>query len=330
MELREPPRVPNRRPGDAATRWLLFLILFLLVGLSLWLYLSPGSAAIDPSAAARHREVAAKLQAAGALDEAAVLYAAYLRDAGASDDQQARIAYSLGTNYMQSGQYDKALRWFYEAEILGAGELQEELSSHIVHCLERLGRHHAAQAALENRVQLDPDRVQRPESDPIVARVGQTQIHRSEVLRALDALPPEIASNFTTPAGQQELLKKFVADELLWRKAVKLEYDRDPEVESRQAELLKQLAVTRFVEKEVLEKIQIDQADLQNFFTANRDRYQESSDEGQAREVTFDQVRQQVERDYQMVKMQSAYAELVDTELSTQDVELFPERMGDG
>jgi tetratricopeptide (TPR) repeat protein len=330
MELREPPRGVDRQMTDKTSRGLLILILALLLALSLWLYLRPGSARTDLSTAARHREVAAKLQAAGALDEAAQLYAAYLQDSGAPDDQRARIAYSLGTNYMQSGDYEQALRWFYETEVLGAGDLSDELSSRIVHCLERLGRHHAAQAALENRVQMDPEGVRRAEDDPVVARLGQTQIYRSEVMRALDSLPPEVASNFASPEGQQELLKKYVADELLWRQAVKLEYDRDPEVARRQTEVLKQLAVARFVEREVFDKIQVDEADLQNYFAANQDRYQQSQDGAEAQEVTFDQVRQRVERDYQMFKMSAAYNELIDTELSTQDVELFPEKMGDG
>ncbi len=161
MDLREPPSVAHRQMTDKTSRGLLILILALLLALSLWLYLRPGSARTDLSTAARHREVAAKLQAAGALDEAAQLYAAYLQDSGAPDDQRARIAYSLGTNYMQSGDYEQALRWFYETEVLGAGDLSDELSSRIVHCLERLGRHHAAQAALENRVQMDPEGVRR-------------------------------------------------------------------------------------------------------------------------------------------------------------------------
>lgn len=330
MDLRQPPRVADRRSANVTSTWLLILILVLLVGLSLWTFLEAGSSGTTQSAAQTHRQVAAKLQAAGALDEAAQLYAAYLRESDAPDDQRARIAYSLGTNYMQSGRYDKALRWFYETEILGAGDLADELSSRIVHCLERLGRHHAAQAAVESRVQLDPDGVERPADDPVVARVGQTQIHRSEVMRSLDSLPREVASSFSTPAGQQELLRKYVADELLWRKAVKLEYDRDPEVSSRQAELLKQLAVTRFVEKEVLEKILVDEADLQNYFAANRDRYRQNQGEAATEEVSLEQVRQQVERDYRMIKMQSAYGDLIDSELATQDVELYPERMGDG
>ena len=330
MDLRQPPVESRDRSSDRSQRWLLLVILTLLVALVAGLLVVPSSTRKSGAAAERHREVAARLQAAGALDEAAALYADYLEESQAPDAQRARIAYSLGTNYMEIGQFDKALRWFYETEVLGAGELADELASKVVHCLERLGRHHAAQTALERRSRLDTDEVQRPESDPVVARVGQREIRRSEVLRSLDSLPPEIVDSFSTPAGQAELLEKFVADELLWHKARKLEYDRDPEVQRRHAELLKQLAVTRFVETEVLAQIEIDQADLLNYFAANRQRYQPREGEADAAEITLDEVRSQVERDYQMVKMQSAYRELIDSELAAQDVELFPERMGDG
>lgn len=330
MDLREPPSIAERPSADRTTRGLLAVIIVLLIGLAVVVYLRSGSTTRDRSSADRHREVAAKLQAAGALDEAAELYAAFLDDSEAPDEQRARIAYSMGRNYMESGAYDKALRWFYEAEILGPGELSQELSSHIVQCLERLGRHHAAQEALSTRARMPTEDAERPESDPVVARVGETEIRRSQVLQALDSLPPEIAAGLRTAEGQQELLRKYVADELLWRKAVKLEYDRDPEVLRRQAELLKQLAVTRFVEREVLAKIEVDATDLENYFLANRDRYERGRAGEAAKEVTFDQVRAQVERDYQMLKMQAAYKDLVESEMATQDIELFPERLGDG
>ena len=93
--------------------------------------------------------------------------------------------------------------------------------------------------------------------------------------------------------------------------------------------MLKQLAVTRFVEQEVLQQIKVDETDLVNYFEANRDRYQQQADAGGEREVTFEQVRQLVEGDYQMIKMQAAYNELIESELAAQDVELFPERMID-
>lgn len=330
MELREPPISGRPQSVDVLTRWLLVTILLGVLGVWVWLVLGPRHNPRNAAVAERHREVAAKLQAAGALDEAARLYESYLDGAGPDDEKRARIAYSLGSNYMQIGQYETALRWFYEAETLGAGDLADELSSGIVHSLERLGRHHAAQAALEGRVALGEDETRHPEEDPVVARIGEMEIRRSRVRRALDSVPPEIASNFTTPEGQRELLNKVVSDELLWRKAVKLEYDQDPEVERRQTEILKQLTVARFVEKEVLDKIRVDESDLQNYFATHRDRYQPDSAGESSEEVTFEQARPMVERDYRMIKMESAYNDFLEAELSTQDVELFPEAMGDG
>ena len=80
---------------------------------------------------------------------------------------------------------------------------------------------------------------------------------------SLDELPPELAQSITGPEQRQEFLRKYVADELLWRKAQKLEYDRDDEVLRRHAALLKQLAVTAFVEQEVVRKIEVDEEDLE-------------------------------------------------------------------
>jgi tetratricopeptide (TPR) repeat protein len=276
----------------------------------------------DPAAAEHAREVASKLKAAGALDQAAALYEVYLETTDADEKTRANVAYSLGSTYLENGRYEKALRWFYEAESLGVGALSDQLSKKIVHTLERLGRYHSAKAALGSRVQLKPeDQVQRAESDPVVAKIGGREIYRSEVLRTLDDLPPELAGQLQGQEG--ELLKKYVADELLWQKAVKLEYDKAPEVRRRYEALLKQLAVSKFVENEVVRRIEVDPADLKNYFEANRERYEKEGEK-------LEKMPPEVERDYRMSKIQAAYNEIIEQELSTDEVELFPERMKDG
>ena len=234
------------------------------------------------------------------------------------------MAYSLGSTYLDNGRYERALRWFYEAESLDVGALADELSKKIVHTLERLGRYHSAKAVLDSRVALDAGGdVQRSEDDPVVARIGEQEITRSEVLRALDDLPPEMAGQFAGAAQRGELLKKHVADELLWRKAVKLEYDKKAEVRRRPEALLKQLTIAKFVEDEVVRQIEVDPADLQNFFAANRERYEKEGEE-------LKEMPPEVERDYRISKIRTAYNEIIDSELETEDVELFAERMADG
>jgi len=251
MDLRQPPTSDSGPRRGGALRWLQILNLLLLLGL-VSAFLLRGSPQDDGAAQAeRDREVASKLKAAGALEEASSLYEQFLASGHAPPATQAKIAYSLGTTYLDRGQYERALRWFYEAEVLGAGDLAGEVGQKIVHSLERLGRHHAARAALSARTRLTPDLVQHSENDPVVALLGETEVRRSDVERTLDDLPPDVAQSFAEPARRGELLKKYVADELLWRKATRLEYDNDPQVRRRHAAMLKQLAVSLFVEREV-------------------------------------------------------------------------------
>ncbi len=97
------------------------------------------------------------------------------------------------------------------------------------------------------------------------------------------------------------------------------------------AALLKQLAVGRFVEREILAKIEVEEVDIRTYFEANRSRYEGPAEEGRpAQSRSFDEVRSLVERDYRLFKTQAAYQELIDSELATADVELFPERLTDG
>ena len=73
-------------------------------------------------------------------------------------------------------------------------------------------------------------------------------------------------------------------------------------------------------------KIQVDETDLRSWYQANLSRY--GGDEAEPR--PFDEVRQIVERDYRLMKLDEGYQRLVESELSAAGVELFPERLDDG
>ena len=92
--------------------------------------------------------------------------------------------------------------------------------------------------------------------------------------------------------------------------------------------MFKQLVVGRFIENEVLAKIKIEEADLNNFFTANRDRYQKKDKKGKVtKEPTLAEVRKQVEQDYMRMKMQTAYQNIIEEQLASEDVEVFADAM---
>jgi tetratricopeptide (TPR) repeat protein len=322
MDLRPPP---VSAPSSPSRRGLYLLVLFnilLVIGLGLALW--PRREARPGDDPARRRAVAAKLQAAGALDEAAAEWARYLEIADASAEERAGIAFSLGETLLEAGRYERALRWFYEAESLGAGDLADELGRRIVHCLERLGRHHAAEAAMGASVTLTPAAAD--PADPVVARIGEDEIRRSRVERAFDDGPPEMRRAWSDAARRPDLLRRYVAEELLWRRARKLELDDDPEIRRRHAELLRQLVVAELVERELVAKIQADETDLRAWHKANPERY----GGGDAEPRPFEEVRQTVERDYRLMKLDEGYQRLVESELAAAGVEIFPQRLEDG
>jgi len=328
MNLREPPRPAAPQRPDSVVRWLLAVNLAaVLTILALWIFEPVTSSSRSSD---ENFEVAAKLLAAGVVDGAAAMYEKALSQGGESAQDRASIAYSLGAKYLERGSYEEALRWFYEAESESAVSLPQDLDSKVVHTLERLGRHHAAQAALDSRARLEPEGANRPPSDPVVARIGDREILRSEVLRALDDLPPQIAAGLASEQGRTQILQHFVADELLWRKASKLEYDKDPEVRRRHEVLLKQLVASRFIEQEIVSKIVVDESDLRNYFESNKDRYKVPLETGgDPVEAVFEQVRAAVERDYRGEKAEGAYRGWVESELETSKVEMYPERLTD-
>jgi len=333
MQLREPLQTPATQGADRVGRVLLVVNLIVLLVVGGLLLVRTRPAGVDTETALRGREVAAKLKAVGALDEAAGLYERYLDAAEEEPSARARIAYSLGNTYLENGQFERALRWYYEAELLVDDDLAAQIAPKIVHSLERMGRYHAAQAALEARsaMRTGDEPAERSAEDPVVARIGEDRIYRSDFERALDNLPAELSRSVVGAEARAQYLQRYVGEELLWRKAVKLEMDQDPEVLRRRELLMKQLVVGKFLEEEIARKIEVDEADLRNYFEASRQLYQPPAEEGKpAAERSFDEVRPIVERDYRLLKLQSLYEEAIAGELAAEEVEVFPERLEGG
>lgn len=330
MELREPPMRVEKERGGRLGWWMVLQALLLAVVLFFVVRLGGDE---EPDAE-RLREVASKLRAAGALEESARVLDEYLSRVPPESERYASMAYTLGDTYLELGAEQKALRWFYAAEAADDGSLEEGIGRKIVHSLERLGRYHAAQAALDSRVRMsagtEGDAPGRATEDPVVARIGDDEIRRSEVERAMDDLPPQLAQSLTSVEARREFLRQYVAEELLWRKAQKLEYDEHPEVKRQLERVWRQLAMGKFVEDEVVAGVEADEADLRNYFTANRERFRPPQASEDAEPPTFEDVRPRVEALYRQEKVRAAYDELLESQLSAQGVELLADRMAAG
>ena len=223
-----------------------------------------------------HRELASKLKSVGLNHEAIKAYENYFNTDGLDERTRANSAYTVGKLYMEEGNYEKALSWLYRVDIIDPDTpLKSKLNSKIVHCLEELERYHAAEYALDARSTLVETTEEEQKGKKVVAEIGDSKITLAEVDKSLQELPPWVKEQFKTKEQRVEFLKKYVADELFYRKAQKLEYDKDPDLRKKTALFIKQQMINRVLEEELKDKTTVQEDDLINYFKANKDNYKE-------------------------------------------------------
>lgn len=273
----------TRRPYVRWTFYTSLACLLLVLGLCCavaYLALSPDGRTGRGAGAGRkaelRRELAGKLLAAGLADQAIQQYEKYFEEAQIPPDQQGQIAYTIGKLCIDRGRYEEALGWLYRVEILDPQtDLAAATGTKIVACLERLGKHTLAEYALQSRATPNAEKTLSPSSDAVVARIGKDPITAQEVLEALDALPDWMQESLRDPAKKEAFLKQYVAEELLFRKAKKLAFDKDPQIRLQADRALRQLLVRKVLESEFRDKVRISDEDIDLYYQAHRDRYQQ-------------------------------------------------------
>ena len=220
------------------------------------------------------RELANKLKGAGLPRQAAQEYEAYLQRARLEPKQLAGLCYSIGKMCMEAGDYEKALAWLYRVELIDPGtSLKPELGSSIVNCLERTGRRSAAEYALAKRSS-GSEEAQRP-GGAVIAEIGSDKVYLEDVNEAFDNLPEWMRKQFDGEKAKAEFAKKYIADELLYRKAKKMELDKDAAIRKQLRMAEREFMVNRVLEGELKEKVKVQEDDLKNFYEAHKADYEQ-------------------------------------------------------
>ncbi|MBI2571402.1 MAG: hypothetical protein HYV63_30715 [Candidatus Schekmanbacteria bacterium] len=346
MELRQPLRQspsPAGRPSLPALLWVAQIVI--ITGVAAVVLLSwtqapraGGGSGGGGAETERLRGLAAKLKTAGLSAEAEQVYSALFAQSALEPAVRAQVAFSIGEMLLEGGEVGRALRWFYEADSLGPPqELGSQVGARIVQCLEQLGRVHAAQAALKRHTALGETvptdasaaaPAGKPD-DPVVAEVGDRKVYQSDLMQALDDLGPYAGKELEGEEGLGRFLQKYVADDLLYRKAQRLQLDRDPDVVRKVAMVERQLVVSKLIDKELIAKIAIDDSDVRTYFEANKARYAPAAADGKTPPPPpkFEDVAARVRQDYRQGKLEQGYRAMIDETLSAEEVHLFPERL---
>ena len=219
------------------------------------------------------RTTANKLHSVGIIDEAINMYEKYLESNTIDKQTRANISYSLGELYEKEGKYEKALSCFYQVEISDPkSKYVTESSKKVVALLEKLKKLSAAKMALTSSTSLNQPE-EAVKGAKIVAKIGNKNVFDYEINEALDQLPEQLKNSFKGDEGKKQMLQKFVADELLYQKASRLQYDSSPEVIKKIDLIKKQLMIEKIITDEIQNKIKVEKDDLENYFKANKEKF---------------------------------------------------------
>ncbi|UCG60637.1 MAG: hypothetical protein JSV52_09900 [Candidatus Zixiibacteriota bacterium] len=232
---------------------------------------------------------------------------------------RANINYLIGKIYFENlADYRQAAAYYIRARTLDPnGSFVNEASRNLVAALERSGQ--LLDARRELSAATDVDAGPKMEGDAVVARIGTDSIWLSEVEAQIQTLPAEIQQELSVTGNKADYLKQYVGMELMYRAAIRENYDNDPEILKQHQEFFKQLLINKYVLDKVMPEIRIDTMDVRNFYQANKaSRYQNAP---------YDSVKAQVFMDYQGEKAQQAFIEYVENLAEKEHVEILEQNV---
>ncbi|NLF62700.1 MAG: hypothetical protein GX574_16295 [Lentisphaerae bacterium] len=272
---------------------LLLLNIVVVILLLVILFRHGGAAPSGDSALNREQqlELAQRLERQGLTEAAVEAWQEYLRISPPDPEKAAKLWYRIGVIQQDGRLYEQALASYYRSESLQAVDvLATEISRRTQECLMALGKVAGLRRSLEERTSVTPSAAQ--PGDDVLAEIGTWKITRGELERmaeqmidmqiAASGMPPEQAAeqkktmlkNLANPENLQALLAQVVQEELLYRAAREQKiYEQDfVRQELQQAE---RGILASAVMRQRLGGIQVSDADVKDFFTANQESFRE-------------------------------------------------------
>ncbi len=265
------------------------------------------------------KNVGIKLQGNGVDEESAYWFEKHFTHGDLPALEQANVAFQIGMAYFKKSNYEKALGWFFTSESLDPkASYASDRSNKIVATLEGLKRFSFAKYQLGKRTSINSDSsMGSTPGGKKVARIGKEIITNNEIEKALSKLPPEMAKKFANPQARNQFITQYVAEKLIFRKALRQGINDRPAIREKLDDITRNVLVSEIV-KEQLGNIQATETDLQSYYQANKDKFQNKP---------FEEVKQQVAQMYSQIKVGELYQKLIMEAVQTEDVEIYPEQV---
>jgi tetratricopeptide (TPR) repeat protein len=280
--------------------------------------------------AERVREFANVLYNRELYKQAIAEYERYLHDYPLDEREQASISYTIANIYFDRVRdYESALAYYLRVqELYPKSELVKETGKRIVECLERLQRSADAQQALEESTFLDTSQVTRKRPGEVIAKIGMREITSGDMEYEIKRLPPYLQAQIKDKSKKLEFLRQYIATELLYDTAKRKGLEKNAEVIEAAFQAKKSLMVQKLLEEEIAGKVNYNASDLDLYYRANQSRYTKSDSAGKnPQQLSFAEVKSQVEQDYIREKQQQIYNELIDRLMRAEAVRIYDDKV---
>ena len=107
----------------------------------------------------------------------------------------------------------------------------------------------------------------------VLAEVNGVTITDTDFYKEQESLPPYLKPMTETPEGKKEMLDTMVVRELIMQQAQKDGIDKSPAVAAKLEDLKKRVIVEAFLKKKVEESAVVSDAELQDFYKKNLDKF---------------------------------------------------------
>ncbi|MCS7242795.1 MAG: peptidyl-prolyl cis-trans isomerase [Candidatus Caldatribacterium sp.] len=107
----------------------------------------------------------------------------------------------------------------------------------------------------------------------IVAEVNGEPIYLEDLERVWNNLPEAYRTQF--PGGIKDLLEQFIRQVLLLQEARKAGLESDPEILRQIEEVKKQILIREIIKREIIDKVQVSEEEIQKEYNANPTQYTE-------------------------------------------------------
>jgi len=289
--------LPQKSSSGCGQKFIiLLLILVLLAGLAnLAIVLRPNlkpAAGPQQFSAEQTRDLAARLSSRNLYLPAVKVWKDYLAQAKPDDTQKAKILFQIAGLLAKAGRNEQAIEYYYRSEMAAKlDELGPEINSRIKSCFQEMGNFSALRHEIAERTGIDSSA---KAGDDVIAEIGPEKITAANldafIEQQVDAqlsmyaafMPAEqlnqqkkqmLAQYTSDPRAKQQVLQGYLAQELLYRKALDDNLADDPQLKEELTRQAKSLLGQHVMNTELAAKVNITETDLQTYYQANKEKY---------------------------------------------------------